>query len=906
MASIEQALQQALSPDHQQRTSGEQTLQQAEQQYPVQFFQTLSTIVCGGEQIPSAVRQLAALQLKNALHSSRNTELRKKQDRWKQIDHETKGQVKMNLLNTLAQQDAAVSRAVAQALAKIALVELPTGEFGEVIPQLVSAVRNDKGEISATARAGCLICLGYICDEADLDMIKEEHTRLIIDVTVSVGMYSEDVSVRRAATQAAYHALFFAGPNFEDQKQRDAIMTSLLRNAEDGDQQVRLQAYSCLNLSAKQYYHFMGSYMEKIFHTTIATVKNESDPAVAASAVEFWISIAEVEADIAEGELEGPSGCFIQAALVHLCQMIQFILKKQDEEQEDDTINVATMGGVLLKTIARLHGAEALQNMGQYIENGFQHQEWRDREAATLALGCLLETPDSSSLASVVQKALPPLVQRLARNENGERGDPHVYVRDTSAWAVGMMVSSHWQSFLHLCEVQSGASTQPGPFFHQTLHSIYSTLEDDPKVALNGCYILHNMAENLGEESGAKEQNLLSGSYGNLLEALFKAAERDDAEDSNLRSACFETITMLVQTAPTSEHHILRDLFPVCLEKLERAIGELRAESAIVSDQRQRLEGQQIVMCSVLQCLVLALGAPILQQPYPKRNSMSNGDVSVQLFLNVLHSNSTTSQEEALMALGSVAGALERDFKPYFETVHTSAIACLERSDNHQLVIHTANLLCEMARGLGPDILSHAPEYLDRLLRILHDADVDKSAKPPLFGAIGDIALALGVQFHQFATYVMKTLLLFNGVDFPEDDEDEQEYVLNLRKELCDSYVSICMAYKDDTGSVRTAEVEEIKPYLYQKGGIIDFMKRCYNDLINNQEWQSHELVMSLAGLMGDLADVFGKDLMKQHGVSIGQPWVQQTLTLAYNLEQEQGQSENSIAVYAKNNLDQS
>ena len=113
------------------------------------------------------------------------------------------------------------------------------------------------------------------------------------------------------------------------------------------------------------------------------------------------------------------------------------------------------------------------------------------------------------------------------------------------------------------------------------------------------------------------------------------------------------------------------------------------------------------------------------------------------------------------------------------------------------------------------------------------------------------------------------------------------------------------MAYKDETGNVHSAELNEIVPYLYQSGGIIDFMERCYNDLINNQEWQSHELVTMLAGLMGDLASVFGKDLMKQHGVSLDHLWVQQTLTLAYNLEQEQVPPENSIALYAKDHLDQ-
>lgn len=110
------------------------------------------------------------------------------------------------------------------------MVELPTGEFGEIIPQLVTAVRNEGGEVSTTARAACLICLGYICDEAvrgiwyqrlmscnsdpfdcnakivqDLDMISEEHTRLIIDVMISVGMHSEETDVRRYVPIWIYH-----------------------------------------------------------------------------------------------------------------------------------------------------------------------------------------------------------------------------------------------------------------------------------------------------------------------------------------------------------------------------------------------------------------------------------------------------------------------------------------------------------------------------------------------------------------------------------------------------------------------------------------------------------------------------------------------------------------------------
>lgn len=320
--------------------------------------------------------------------------------------------------------------------------------------------------------------------------------------------------------------------------------------------------------------------------------------------------------------------------------------------------------------------------------------------------------------------------------------EPHILVRDTSSWAVGKMIETHWTTFLNLCGVSSGSATQANQFFQQLMQAVQSGLQDEPRVAVNSCYvsflvgfkaevhlglytyysltfllqIWHNLAECLGEEENASQQNLLSGSYGWMLQALLKTAERDDADDHNLRTACFESITMLVENAPASENDILCQLFPHCLSELEKAIAQLRAESALNPAQKHRLEHQEQVMLSVINCLTMALRDPILKQPY---GGSQIADVTVKHALDVMASQSASSQEEALMVITSVAGALEQEFAPFANQVNEVLLRCFDNWDNAQLVIHSANCVSEMARGLGSNMKHFAPNILDRMVKIL-------------------------------------------------------------------------------------------------------------------------------------------------------------------------------------------
>lgn len=98
----------------------------------------------------------------------------------------------------------------------------------------------------------------------------------------------------RAATNAMVNALFFAEKNFEQEEERKVIVNTLLQRAQDSDETVRYQAYNCLKLMAKEYYQTIGAHMADIFNVTTSTVGHDTSIRVAASAIDFWIHIAEV------------------------------------------------------------------------------------------------------------------------------------------------------------------------------------------------------------------------------------------------------------------------------------------------------------------------------------------------------------------------------------------------------------------------------------------------------------------------------------------------------------------------------------------------------------------------------------------------------------------------------------
>ena len=77
------------------------------------------------------------------------------------------------------------------------------------------------------------------------------------------------------------------------------------------------------------------------------------------------------------------------------------------------------------------------------ISKNAEPEDWRYREAATTALGAILEGPSTERLAAYVSQGLSFLLHAMK--------DTHQQVRHSTAWTIGTPLIMLIQARLHLC-----------------------------------------------------------------------------------------------------------------------------------------------------------------------------------------------------------------------------------------------------------------------------------------------------------------------------------------------------------------------------------------------------------------------------------------------------------------------
>jgi importin subunit beta-1 len=206
------------------------------------------------------------------------------------------------------------------------------------------------------------------------------------------------------------------------------------------------------------------------------------------------------------------------------------------------------------------------------------NENWRLREAATMAFGSILDGPSSQSLRQMVTGALPYLVQGLQ--------DVHPLVKDTSAWTLGKVFEIHWQcvtldSYPPVVQVGRQADARPGPgalacwwtdadccLCLLAWQALLTALDDPaPTVANKACFALYNIAaDRVGETfpSVNPMTNYLSQFFPHIVQKLLSITERSDVGECNLRAAAYEAVNMLISNSA-----------PDCLTLIGQSVSSL-------------------------------------------------------------------------------------------------------------------------------------------------------------------------------------------------------------------------------------------------------------------------------------------------------------------------------------------
>lgn len=781
-----------------------------------QYFTALATELATPDK-PVIARQLAGLLLKNALSSKDQTKDRELKGRWASLPQPSRHHVKEATTAALIAAESDVGKAAAQVLAKIGAIEIAPGEWPGLVPLLLQHVTNT----DPRGRQIALVTLGYLCEE--LVGQQEEGTSVDSQITDNIltavvqGMRDPDPLTKLEACRAFYHASVLAQKNFQSQGERDFIMTVVCEACKTpGAELVQVAAFECLVQIATEYYDLMLSYMNVIGLLTLETIKGASEK-VAIPAMEFWSTVCDEELFLQDLEQSGQSQgrkClnFIEQALPFLVPLLTETLTRQQDEEDDDTWNLAMAAGTCLGLVAQVVGDKCVDMVLNFVRANFENQDWKYREAAVLAYGSIMEGPSSDKMRPLVEQSFENLVRSLQ--------DQSVAVRDTVAWTLGRIAQFH-----------------PMIVPVKPLTPVLGAkLRDVPRVASNVCWVIQVVAEaQPGGLSQHADTTPLSEFFPALAQALLEVTARPDATERNLRMAAYNSLSMLIS-------HSGNDCFAHMEALVQEMLNHLAGSFKNV-DKECELQGY---ICGVLQALVQRLRDRIL----PAANRVMEECLKVISAYQQVRGGGPVLQEEALLLAAALANAVGPQFERFMPHFAPHLKNGLENYEDVQVCWLTTGVVGDLCRALEGKIVTYCERILEILYQNLQNRAVDRKIKAAIMTCFGDIALAIGGEFEKYLAPVVQMLIEASSTrlaDGPANNEEWVEYLNSLREGVLEAYMGIIHGLRD---------ANKLHLFKGHVAAVLHFVQQIAED-----PSVSDSVMKAAINVIGDLIFVFQQEL---------------------------------------------
>lgn len=268
-------------------------------------------------------------------------------------------------MTALEVDNASLRRATASCVAAIAAIEIPRGEWNELINMVSTTAAND----NIALRLSALQTLGYICEECDENWLTQaQKNQIILALINNILEAQEAQKVTLVALKGFYAAVGYASSNFEVAEERDFIMQKVFAACGIPDEEIQEVGLQILVEICKVYYEKIDSYFVPLAQVTGTLARNNQEK-VGAQGIEVWTTIAEEEFDrISNGKLVKN---YImrekENLIILLLECIQQVLL-DDEDQEDDEWGVALSSGCCLKAVSVVVKDEVVAPVLKFVE----------------------------------------------------------------------------------------------------------------------------------------------------------------------------------------------------------------------------------------------------------------------------------------------------------------------------------------------------------------------------------------------------------------------------------------------------------------------------------------------------------------------------------------------------------
>ncbi|XP_021959205.1 importin subunit beta-1 isoform X2 [Folsomia candida] len=840
-------LEKTVSPDQNELTSAQQFLEQAAATNFPEYVRTLSEVLATVGH-SSVARMASGLQLKNLLTSKDSAMKGQYQQRWLMLADDIRAYVKKNVLGALGTETTRPSSA-AQCVAYIAVTELSQNQWPEVISYLVnnvtqgSAVPN--GELMKEAS---LEAIGYICADIEPEILMTQSNHILTAIVHGMKRDEPSNKVRLAATNALLNSLEFTKSNFDNEQERHYIMQVVCEATQCEDTNVKVAALQCLVKIMSLYYQHMEFYMKHaLFAITMDAMRSDVDE-VALQGIEFWSNVCDEEVDLAielseAQELGRPpqrtSRFYAKGGLQFLVPLLLEALTKQELVDDDDDWNPCKAAGVCLMLFTNCCEDAIIPHVIPFVQTNIKHENWRFRDAAVMAFGCIMEGPDPTSMKPLAEDALPTLISLMS--------DENVVVRDTTAWALG-----------RICEVVSDAALTAS-HLPPLLTALVAALQAEPRVAANACWALSSLAEaayetsleNRVDDSKDPDTYLLSSFFRPIVEKLLATTDRADGGQANLRPAAYEALMEMIKNSPRDCYETVQHTTLVILERLRTV---LVMENHANGGDRTQYNELQSSLCATLQ-IVLRKVSP---QDAPKIS-----DAVMNALLQMLSGPGGRSggvQEDALMAISTLTEVMGEGFIKYMDSFQPFLITGLQNVSESAVCSAAVGVSGDICRSLGNKALPYCDDIMTLLLQNLGNANVQRSVKPQILSVLGDVALAIGPEFKKYLEVVLQTLMQASQAQVDRTDYEMVDYLCELREGVLEAYTGIIQGLRGDAacsvnpGGAVTPDLTLIESHL-------PYMAQFLCEVARDTD-KSDGNIAAAAGLVGDLLVGYGAKIM--------------------------------------------
>ena len=255
----------------------------------------------------------------------------------------------------------------------------------------------------------------------------------------------------------------------------------------------------------------------------------------------------------------------------------------------------------------------------------------------------------------------------------------------------------------------------------------------------------------------------------------------------------------------------------------------------------------------LLVCQVLI--QKLAEKPESKQGLVSYADELMKCFLGVFQCQSASVHEEAMLAIGSLADAIGKDFAKYMPAFLPYLDVGLKNFREYQVCSVTVGVVGDVCRALEEQMAPYCDGIVYQLLQDLQSNELHRDVKPPILSCFGDIALAIGPGFEKYLMYTIRMLqsaAQLAATTPVNDDEEALDYVNLLRLGIFEAYTGIFQGFKDANGNKAAEALSQYADHL------LSFLESVCNDKENRDDFVTRAAV----GLIGDLAHTMGRSIV--------------------------------------------